>query len=79
LSYVVGQKLFLLPEREETDMKKGRFSEFGGQYAPETMMSALEELEQAYAYYRADPQFQAELGDLLRNYAGRHCCTMRRR
>ncbi len=52
-------------------MSKGRFGEFGGQYAPETMMAALEELEQAYENYRQDEAFQRELTDLLVNYAGR--------
>ena len=52
-------------------MKKGRFLDFGGQYAPETMMSALNELEDAYERYRADPGFRDELSALLRDYAGR--------
>ncbi len=52
-------------------MSKGRFGEFGGQYAPETMMAALEELEEAYTYFSQDPEFQQELTDLLHNYAGR--------
>ena len=52
-------------------MRKGRFLEFGGQYAPETMMSALTELEDAYRHYSADPGFRAELAALLRDYAGR--------
>ena len=52
-------------------MSKGRFSIFGGQYAPETMMQALNELEAAYYYYQSDPQFRAELAELLKNYAGR--------
>lgn len=52
-------------------MSKGRYSQYGGQYAPETMMAALEELEQAYDHYSKDPQFRAELTTLLNNYAGR--------
>ena len=52
-------------------MSKGRFSIFGGQYAPETMMSALDELEAAYQHYQSDPQFRAELAELLKTYAGR--------
>lgn len=52
-------------------MSKGRFAEYGGQYAPETMMAALEELEQAYDYYSKDPDFRRELTELLNNYAGR--------
>ena len=52
-------------------MDNGRFGEFGGRYIPETLMSALYELEEAYAYYKDDPEFQAELEGLLSNYAGR--------
>lgn len=52
-------------------MKKGRFSQYGGQYAPETMMSALDELEHAYEHFKNDPQFKAELLTLYKNYAGR--------
>lgn len=52
-------------------MSKGRFLDYGGQYAPETMMAALEELETAYGRFRQDPEFQRELTDLLVNYAGR--------
>ena len=52
-------------------MSKGRFLQYGGQYAPETMMAALEELEQAYEKYSRDPEFRRELTDLLKNYAGR--------
>ena len=52
-------------------MSKGRFGQFGGQYAPETMMAALEELEQAYNHFKSDPEFNRELQYLLREYAGR--------
>ena len=52
-------------------MKRGRFGEFGGQYIPETLMSTLYELEEAYHHYKNDRDFQTELTDLLHNYAGR--------
>ena len=52
-------------------MSKGRFGPYGGQYAPETMMAALEELETAYEHFKNDPEFQKELNFLLREYAGR--------
>jgi len=52
-------------------MKHGRFAQFGGQYVPETLMSALYELEEAYLSYKNDPDFQRDLTDLLVNYAGR--------
>lgn len=52
-------------------MKVGRFSQYGGQYAPETMMSALQELEHEYMRWRNDAEFKAEITSLLNNYAGR--------
>ena len=52
-------------------MSKGRYGEFGGQYVPETLMNAVNELEQAYNHYSKDPQFIKELNDLYKNYAGR--------
>ncbi|MCM1364224.1 MAG: tryptophan synthase subunit beta [Faecalibacterium sp.] len=50
---------------------KGRFGVHGGQYVPETLMNAINELEEAYNYYKKDPEFNRELTDLLNNYAGR--------
>lgn len=52
-------------------MKDGRFGPYGGQYIPETLMTAAKEVEDAYLYYKEDKQFQQELDDLLKNYAGR--------
>ena len=49
----------------------GRFGEFGGRYVPETLMRALEELAAEYARAKADPRFQGQLDDLLKNYVGR--------
>ena len=53
------------------ETKKGRFGIFGGQYVPETLMSNLYELEEAYLHFKDDPEFQSELLELLNNYAGR--------
>ena len=50
---------------------KGRFGIHGGQYIPETLMNAVIELEAAYDHYKNDPAFQAELTQLLNDYAGR--------
>ena len=49
----------------------GRFGIYGGKYVPETLMPALAELETAYAKYKADPEFNAELNGLLKDYVGR--------
>ena len=49
----------------------GRFGAFGGAYVPEILMPALEELEAAFLAAQEDPEFQAELHELLTKYAGR--------
>jgi tryptophan synthase beta chain len=56
---------------EGTVMNEGRFGEFGGRYIPETLMNEILDLERSYNQYKNDPAFNAELDDLLRNYAGR--------
>lgn len=50
---------------------KGRFGRHGGQYIPETLMNAVNELEEAYNHYKDDPSFNEELKALLDDYAGR--------
>lgn len=52
-------------------MKKGMYGTYGGQYAPETLMVALQELETAYETFKQDPAFQEELNGYLKEYAGR--------
>ncbi|MFP4599642.1 MAG: tryptophan synthase subunit beta [Persicimonas sp.] len=52
-------------------IKDGRFGRFGGTFAPEILVPALEELEAAFLEANEDPAFQAELDELLRTYAGR--------
>jgi tryptophan synthase beta chain len=49
----------------------GHFGPFGGQFVPETLMTALAELTEAYHQAREDEFFQRELASLLRDYAGR--------
>ena len=50
---------------------RGRFGAYGGQYAPETLMPALEELEREFSTAWKDRAFRAELGELLSTYVGR--------
>ena len=50
---------------------RGWFGEFGGRFAPETLMGPLLELETAYLRCREDVEFQREFQDLLKNYVGR--------
>jgi tryptophan synthase beta chain len=55
----------------KTRSVNGRFGPYGGRYVPETLMAALEELEQEYAKVRRDKKFRAEFNQLLQEYAGR--------
>jgi tryptophan synthase beta chain len=48
-----------------------RFGPYGGRYVPETLIPALDELEAAWVEARDDSGFRAELGALLRDFAGR--------
>ena len=54
-----------------SDPVNGRFGEFGGQFVPETLVPACQELEAAFREAWADPAFRAELDHLLAEYAGR--------
>ncbi len=51
--------------------KNGKFGEFGGRFIPETLVPAVEELEQAYLKFKDDKDFRQELDYYLREYAGR--------
>jgi tryptophan synthase beta subunit len=64
------------PDAAEPDISlvpdtTGHFGVFGGRFAPEPLMAALEQLTKEYEAARGDPAFTAELDDLLKNYAGR--------
>ena len=50
---------------------RGRFGPYGGQYIPETLMAAVEELSAAFEASQRDSAFQAELDDLLQTFVGR--------
>ena len=52
-------------------MSKGRYGIHGGQYVPETIMSEVLKLEKEYEFYKNDEAFNAELNQLLAEYAGR--------
>lgn len=51
--------------------KTGRFGEYGGQYVPEIVMNAVNELNEAYEKYKDDPDFLKELHHYYREYANR--------
>src|SRR6266853_3788729 len=59
------------PVSTSSSIVRGRFGAYGGQYVPETIMPALEELELGFRQCLADDTFQAELRRLLRTYVGR--------
>ena len=56
---------------QTTTRLPSKFGQYGGQFVPETLMPALDELEKAYIEAVADPTFHAELDHLLRTYVGR--------
>lgn len=55
----------------ETMTKKGRYGKFGGQFVPETLMTALQQLDEAYEAAKRDPAFQETLNGYLKDYVGR--------
>ena len=61
----VAPKTHLLPD------ERGRFGQYGGKFVPETLMSALDELEAAYDEVVEDASFAAEMDSLLKDYVGR--------
>lgn len=54
-----------------TETPAGRFGRYGGRYVPETLVPALQELEEAYAAASADPAFNEEVARVLREFVGR--------
>ncbi|PTV92938.1 tryptophan synthase beta chain [Halanaerobium saccharolyticum] len=52
-------------------MSRGYFEDFGGRFVPETLMPALDELEEVYLEMKEDPDFINELKSLLADYSGR--------
>lgn len=49
----------------------GRYGAYGGKYVPETLIPALLDLEREYEAIKKDPEFQAELASILKDYVGR--------
>ncbi len=61
---MIGKK-FAVPD------ERGYFGDFGGRFVPETLITALNELNEAWCRYRHDPEFTAELQGWLKEYCGR--------
>ncbi|HRE46561.1 MAG TPA: tryptophan synthase subunit beta [Aggregatilineales bacterium] len=60
-----------LPDTPPLPDERGYFGKFGGRFVPETLVPALDELTDAYARLKDDPEFTAELAHLHRTYTGR--------
>lgn len=52
-------------------MKHTYYGQFGGTYVPEIFMPILKEFDEAFEYYKQEKEFQSELNELLKKYAGR--------
>ena len=65
-----GRPVELGPPGPEPTVR-GRFEDFGGQFVPETLIPALEELEAEFRAAWASDEFRAEFAELLTSYAGR--------
>ena len=59
------------PIQRDVPDELGRFGKYGGQFVPETLMAALDQLEEAYRAARQDESFWQELSNLLTDYVGR--------
>lgn len=66
-----SSKVYMHQINEEAKMNNSKYGIYGGQYVPEILMPALQELEEEYSRYRNDPQFQQDLNYYLRDFAGR--------
>ena len=64
---------FLSSPSSDADLpdKNGRYGEFGGRFVPETLVAALDQLEEEYYKAKADPEFQQQLDLLLKDFVGR--------
>ncbi len=51
--------------------KNGKFGMFGGQFIPETLMTAVKKLDEAYEKLKSDSEFESQLQNYLSEYAGR--------
>ncbi|MGR3311402.1 MAG: tryptophan synthase subunit beta [Candidatus Brocadiales bacterium] len=68
---VVVEKVSHTDTETELPDRRGHFGRFGGKFVPETLMPALEQLEEEYLKAKSDPKFNEELEYYLREYVGR--------
>ncbi|MDL2307609.1 tryptophan synthase subunit beta [Desulfovibrio sp. OttesenSCG-928-C06] len=55
----------------KSDDSRGQFGLYGGVYVPDALAPVIDDIAKAYARYKNDPEFQAELAYYLKNYVGR--------
>ena len=60
-----------LNDLRKIDNETGHFGQFGGRFVPEALITALDQLETEYEKAVADPKFNEEFMDLMKNYVGR--------
>lgn len=65
-----ASKLGQVPKEWAQENDESRFGDYGGQYIPETLSVAFEEIEEAYASIKEDPEFLAELDRFRRDFVG---------
>ncbi len=70
-SYFIFDKIIVKENMQSKPDEHGKYGIYGGKFAPEVLMSALEELEKAFNRFYNDKSFKQELDNLLRTYAGR--------
>ena len=70
-SYFIFDKNIVKENMQSKPDEHGKYGIYGGKFAPEVLMSALEELEKAFNRFYNDKSFKKELNRLLRTYAGR--------
>ena len=70
-SYFIFDKIIVKENMQSKPDEHGKYGIYGGKFAPEVLMSALEELEKAFNRFYNDKSFKEELNMLLRTYAGR--------
>src|SRR5690606_32503209 len=68
---VVARRVAAMSTPPEVPDARGRFGQYGGRYVPEALVAALDELDREYRAAAADPDFTADLDNLLRTYTGR--------
>ena len=60
-----------LQDLKKIDEETGHFGQFGGRFVPEALISALDQLEAEYLKAAADPKFNEDFQNLLKDYVGR--------